>query len=78
MRYQAQAHTRELPRLRGGLPWLGHALAFRRDPETTRTRASESHHGSFGNQKGAITPGPAVTRQPQPTWGRAKASRRNR
>lgn len=32
MTSQAQADTRELPRLPGGLPWLGHALAFKRDP----------------------------------------------
>lgn len=32
MTHQVQAHARELPQLRGGLPWLGHALAFKRDP----------------------------------------------
>src|SRR3984885_2324321 len=32
MTSQAYAPARELPQLRGGLPWLGHALAFRRDP----------------------------------------------
>jgi sterol 14-demethylase len=32
MTIQAQAHSRELPRLRGGLPWLGHAMAFKHDP----------------------------------------------
>jgi len=32
MTHQVEAHTRELPQLRGGLPWLGHALAFKRDP----------------------------------------------
>src|SRR5580692_447516 len=32
MTLSSQARTRELPQLPGGLPWLGHALPFKRDP----------------------------------------------
>jgi sterol 14-demethylase len=44
---QAQASTRELPRLRGGLPWLGHALAFQRDPVAFLRHGRETAGDAF-------------------------------
>ena len=44
---QAQTSTRELPQLRGGLPLLGHALAFKRDPVAFLRHGQETPGDAF-------------------------------
>ena len=39
--------TATVPWLRGGLPWLGHALAFNRDPVALLTRGLDRHGSHF-------------------------------
>ena len=64
MTYQAQARTRELPQLRGGLPWLGHALAFRRDPvgflRHGRETAGDAFTFTLLGQRVAVMSGPSA------------------
>lgn len=44
-RTHRQGKTQRQPRLRGGLPWLGHALEFHRDPVRLLRRAHEELGG---------------------------------
>jgi sterol 14alpha-demethylase len=60
----ASAHARKtIPRLQGGLPWLGHAVEFWRDPIALIQRGRDRHgdifsFGLFGNRLHVLT-GPA-------------------
>src|ERR1700733_100542 len=66
MTAQACAPARELPHLRGGLPWLGHALAFKRDPVGFLRHGLETAGDAFTftllGQRVAFMSGPSAHR----------------
>jgi sterol 14-demethylase len=64
MTIQAYTPARELPRLGGGLPWLGHALAFKRDPvgflRHSRETAGDAFTFTLLGQRVAFMSGPSA------------------